>query len=465
MSLYAWTYLAELIYSFITGLNISATNYNGQNWVLYWFLSAQGNFISPSPTLMFSWQGLWGGGPSHVAVALLGAAVFPSTHSRCSAMAGPIQFLDITVDDGQPEEGLSRILKAVKPHWDPGEVCRSPLVGGCINAMYCCHTAQDRDRDDAVLVRINRGFLAESMDRNKEFLSMQVAQAAGCHAPLYAVFNNGLVYKYVPGRLPSLHDLQNPKVIRELARALFRLHQTDITSVELLDRKGNRTTYDKTVDELSRMKTFTDAIPSRPDDPDLEEDFRRYRADFTDDASYREIEFVVSILRDARLPLSFVHGDIHKNNMLLTGSEQVAFIDFEGSAICYRYFDLGYFFVMWRVSPWVGWCQPGEPVLTPEVRRQYLEAYLEAKCEHEGRDRKDVSPEEWELMDLQHQVIEFATILDYSIESLAFINEPSVPATFLQFHPEAKDTYFKLKGTIGKVIARIQVLDKIVNGV
>ena len=141
-------------------------------------------------------------------------------------MAGSIQFLDITVDDGQPEEGLSRILEAVKPHWVLSEACRCPLVGGCINAMYCCHVAQDKDRSDAVIVRIYRGFLAGGLDRNKEFLSIQVAQSSGLHAPIHAVFNNGLVYKYVPGRLPSLHDLGNPKVIRELARALFRLHQT-----------------------------------------------------------------------------------------------------------------------------------------------------------------------------------------------------------------------------------------------
>ena len=330
--------------------------------------------------------------------------------------------------------------------------------------MYCCHVAQDKERDDAVLVRVNRGFLAEGMDRNKEFLSVQIAQTSGCHARIYAVFNNGLVYKYVPGRLPSLYDLQNPKVIRELARALFRLHQTDITSVELLDRKGNRTRYDETVDELSRMKMFTEAIPSKSDDPDLEVAFQRYRADLPDDVLFEEIEFVVSILRNARLPLSFVHGDIHEKNMVLSDSGQVVFIDFETSAISYRYLDLGYFFMMWRVSPCMGWSKPCESVLTPEVRRQYLEAYLEAKCEHEGRDRKDVSPEEWELMDLQHQVIEFATILDFSIESLTFVNEPSVPASFLQFHPEAKDTYFKLKGTMGKVIAKIAELDRIVNG-
>ena len=376
-------------------------------------------------------------------------------------MAGSIQFLDITVDDGKPEEGLSRILKAVKPDWDFAEVTRCPLSGGLINAMYCCHLEQDKDRNDAVIIRIFRGILAEGMDRDKEFLSIQVAQSAGCHAPLYAVFNNGLVYKYVPGRLPSLHDFEKPEVIREVARAMFRLHKSDVTSVDLLDRKGNRAVYDETVDNFDRIKVLADRLPSKPNNPDLENTYRRYRAEFPDDVLYKELEFVLSIMREARLPLGFIHGDIHRNNMVLDNSGQVSFIDFEFGSISYQYFDLGYFFVMWRIF---AWCVPGDPPLTPEVRRQYLEAYLEAKCEHEGRDRKDVSPEEWELMDLQHQVMEFATSFDYIIEPLFFVNEPAMPIVFFHYHPEARDNYFKLKGTIRDVIARINELDKVVSG-
>ena len=378
-------------------------------------------------------------------------------------MASSIQFLDINVDDGQHDIGIYRLLEAVRPHWGIGEVCRNPLVGGCTNAMYCCYEAQDEDRSDALIIRIYCGNMAEVVDRNKEFLSIQVAQAAGCHAPIYAVFNNGVVCKYIPGYLPSLHDLENPKVIRLVAHEMFRLHQIDVSAVDLLNCKGGRSLYDKTVDEYKRMDFFAAMIPPRPDNQDLEETFQCYRADFPDDVIHEELEFVRSIMRNARLPVSFIHGDIHKNNTLLDKTGQVAFIDFEASSIGYRYFDLGFFLVLWRASPWLGWCQPGEPALTPEVRRQYIEAYLKAKCDHEGRDPKDVSAEEWELIDLQHQVIEFVVTLDFIIKPLAFINEPFA-SKFLHFHEEAKDTYFKLKSTIKDVITRIATLDKFVNG-
>ena len=384
--------------------------------------------------------------------------------SQCLAMAGSFQFLDITVDYGQPEEGLSHILHAVKPHWDLGEVCRSPLVGGCINTMYCCHEAQDKDRNDALIVRIYCGNMAEVIDRNKEFLSMQVAQAAGCHAPIYASFNNGVVYKYIPGYLPSLHDLAKPEVIRQVTKQLFRLHQIDFSSVDLLNRKGNKTLYDKTVDEYDRMDFFAAVVPSKSNNPDREVDFQCYRAAFPDDMMYLELKFVRNIMRNARLPVSFIHGDIHQKNIVLDSDGQVAFIDFEASAVWYRYFDLGYFFVFWHASLWLEWCQPGEPALTPEIRRQYLEAYLEAKCEHEGRDRKCVSAEELELMDLQHQVMEFIVYYEMINKPLALVNEPAIPVKFMYFHPEAKDTYFKLKDKIRDVVDKIAELDHIVNG-
>ena len=195
-------------------------------------------------------------------------------------MAGSIQFLHITVEDGQQEEGLSCILRAVKPHWDLREVCRYRLIGGCTNAMYCCHKAQDTDRNDALIVRIYCGKMADVVDRNKEFLSIQFAQAAGCHAPIYASFNIGVVYEYTQGYLPSLHDLANPEVIRLVAQKMFRLHQIDVSSVYLLNPKGNRALYDKTFDEYDRMDFFAAAIPSKPNDPDLDADFQCYRADF-----------------------------------------------------------------------------------------------------------------------------------------------------------------------------------------
>ena len=42
----------------------------------------------------------------------------------------------------------------------------------------------------------------------------QLAVAAGCLPPIVSVFENGVVYKYAPGRTLTANDLNDPHIIR-----------------------------------------------------------------------------------------------------------------------------------------------------------------------------------------------------------------------------------------------------------
>ena len=376
-------------------------------------------------------------------------------------MVDNIQFLDITVEDGRHDEAVLRILAAAKPNWTRADIKQSQMSGGWINTMYCCHLAQDEGRLDAVMVRIYSSKTADMDEKYKEFIAIQIAVAAGTHAPLKAVFNNGLVYTFVPGRLPDVHEFTDPQFIQKLTKKMCQLHHVDLDSVELMNRKQKKICYDKTLDELSRIKTFTADIPTETNDPSINEAFQGYRKEFTNDVIFKELEFVVSILRHARLPLSFIHGDIHGHNMVIDSrSEDISLIDFEFASYSYRYWDLAFIFIVWKALPWLGVCQPGEYPLTPELRQQYIEAYIDAQCELEGRDRKSVSRDESDLVDLQHQVAEFAATFNFMVEPLAFINAPGVESSFVHFHKEAKDLYHKLKATMKDVVAKITDLDR-----
>ena len=43
---------------------------------------------------------------------------------------------------------------------------------------------------------------------------MQVAHHAGCFGNIYATFNNGIVYKYSPGRTLTCSELTDPAIAR-----------------------------------------------------------------------------------------------------------------------------------------------------------------------------------------------------------------------------------------------------------
>ena len=46
---------------------------------------------------------------------------------------------------------------------------------------------------------------------------LQVAAAIGIAQPVHAIFKNGVVYRYAPGRTVKLEDLKNPSIIKYVA--------------------------------------------------------------------------------------------------------------------------------------------------------------------------------------------------------------------------------------------------------
>ena len=83
---------------------------------------------------------------------------------------------------------------------------------GLINKMFVCHLQGDTDKKDALIVRI---FGEQGLsDRHAELLGLQIAHAAGCGAPLVAIFDNGLVFGFVKGRSLVYEDYEKEEVMR-----------------------------------------------------------------------------------------------------------------------------------------------------------------------------------------------------------------------------------------------------------
>ena len=85
-----------------------------------------------------------------------------------------------------------------------------------MNQMMCCHLASDKDKKDAVVIRIFlHGYSADiTIDRDMEVMAIQVAAHIKIGQPAYAVFKNGTAYKYAPGRTVTGEDMKTPHVSR-----------------------------------------------------------------------------------------------------------------------------------------------------------------------------------------------------------------------------------------------------------
>ena len=84
---------------------------------------------------------------------------------------------------------------------------------GHINQMMCCHLLSDKGKKDAVVIRIFiQGMTGVTIERNTEVMAIQVAAHIKIGQPAYAVFRNGIAYRFAPGRSAIPEDVKNPKL-------------------------------------------------------------------------------------------------------------------------------------------------------------------------------------------------------------------------------------------------------------
>ena len=84
--------------------------------------------------------------------------------------------------------------------------------------MFRFNLKSDQDKQNAVVVRIfgSLKIKGETMflGTDSQVMGMQMAQHLGIAQPVYAVFRNGVVYRYAPGHTLTPEDVKNPEVIR-----------------------------------------------------------------------------------------------------------------------------------------------------------------------------------------------------------------------------------------------------------
>ena len=84
--------------------------------------------------------------------------------------------------------------------------------------MFRFNLKSDQDKQNAVVVRIFGSMKMKgesiSFGTDSQVMAMQMAQSLGIAQPVYAVFSNGVVYRYSPGHTLTPEDVKNPEVIR-----------------------------------------------------------------------------------------------------------------------------------------------------------------------------------------------------------------------------------------------------------
>ncbi|KAG9667377.1 kinase-like protein, partial [Aureobasidium melanogenum] len=184
-----------------------------------------------------------------------------------------VRHIDLCYDHTDSERSALRLIYTLCPDWehDQGPVELIPFTEGITNTLMKAvkkrpgYTQQDID-SDAILLRAYGKGTDVLIDRERETRSHSLLAGRGLAPPLFARFENGLLYKYIAGDVCSPEDLRRSDVYRAVARRLGQWHSTlpiaAISSLQTLQDQND-------VAEDSQITHHTDKAGHKRPKPSL----------------------------------------------------------------------------------------------------------------------------------------------------------------------------------------------------
>ncbi|KAL1129692.1 hypothetical protein AAG570_012636 [Ranatra chinensis] len=179
-----------------------------------------------------------------------------------------------------------------------------------------------------VLVRVYGQNTELLIDRKAETANFLLLQKAGYAPRLYATFNNGLAYAYVPGEVLTSNMVKNPSIYPLVARMLAKLHNVECGPSMSKEPVIWRRTYHylslipPTFTKCQLQKRFVECFPDGID-------FLK-----------QELQELQQNLSDIKTDVVFCHNDLLLGN-IIHNDGKVTFIDYEYAAYNYQAYDIG----------------------------------------------------------------------------------------------------------------------------
>ncbi|KAK2526607.1 Etnk2 [Columba guinea] len=255
---------------------------------------------------------------------------------RCPDCAGPerggggtppaVPLLGIAVDEGDVLPGALRLMRELRPGWEPGRVKTKLFTDGITNKLVACYT--DEAMADAVLVRVYGRKTELLVDRETELRNFQVLHAHGCAPDLYCAFQNGLCYQFLPGIALGPSHVRDPHIFRLVAQEMARVH-----AIHANGSLPKPILWHKLHKYLTLVKT---ELSPKVSNPSLQQDVPSL------EMLEHELAWMQDMLSQLGSPVVLCHNDLLCKNIIYDRTrEHVHFIDYEYTGYNYQAFDIG----------------------------------------------------------------------------------------------------------------------------
>ncbi|KAF8471199.1 ethanolamine kinase [Kalaharituber pfeilii] len=346
-----------------------------------------------------------------------------------------IKYIPLSYNPHNSHSSATHLILTLFPDWEAKDlafmrftdgITNTVRISGLLNCLFtrflirrkkgqllkCVNSTKDQDKD-AVLLRAYGRETGILIDRERECSNHALLSSYGLAPPLLARFNNGLLYRYVAGKVCSVKDLSNPDIFLAIADRLGEWHgvlpvntiqppvQLSVTDPLALRHSSESSLW-------GVMQKWTDALPSNT---------------HAEAARKQELLNELRFLRESGLKgkdggvgLVFGHCDLLNGNVIIlpegaqegedlllqgTGlarsigasSKRVHFIDYEYATPCERAFDIANHF-----AEWGGFDCDYTLLPTRSIRRQFIRTYLQSYHAHTQHPHAAVSDEEIEAL-------------------------------------------------------------------
>ncbi|XP_038072269.1 ethanolamine kinase 1-like [Patiria miniata] len=138
---------------------------------------------------------------------------------------GGVLRIDLTLDENNLEDGARKLLYLVRPEWNQEEINFKVFTSGISNKVVAGFRPEAKS--DIVLIRIygkNLDLLIDHETEIQTFAILHQSSQAGCGAKLYARYNNGLCYEYLPGVILDPKTVREERIYKLIIKEMIKMH-------------------------------------------------------------------------------------------------------------------------------------------------------------------------------------------------------------------------------------------------
>ncbi|KAG8226117.1 hypothetical protein J437_LFUL006747 [Ladona fulva] len=212
------------------------------------------------------------------------------------------------------------------------------FTDGITNKLVGCKDASVSD--EMVLVRVYGQKTDLLIDRAAETRNMKVMHEAGYAPRLYATFENGLVYEFIPGVVLTTETVKSPFVYPLVARMLAQMHCLELTKPPS-EKNGmveNGHGGQREPFLWKKAASFMELVPVAFQESEKQARYKKLIP--SKEALHNEWAMLQKELQGIGSPVVFCHNDLLLGNVIYKDNK-VTFIDYEYADYNYQAFDIG----------------------------------------------------------------------------------------------------------------------------